>query len=155
MIMALLLAAAEPQSSKEFVAACHQRAVNQAEINFCVAGQREMKEQRIQDAEEVACFDRDQSQQGMNRCAGDAYERADKTLNAEWAKVLAQFEDADAKKFLLESQHAWLKYRDAHCQAAAFDNLGGSIWPLVNSGCLASMTRKRTQELAELIDGVE
>jgi len=155
MIMALLLAAADPQPSREFVAACHQRASNQAEINFCIAGERELKEQTIQDAEEVACFDRDQSQQGMNRCAGDAYERADKALNAEWAKVLAEFEDAEAKKLLLDGQRAWRKYRDAHCQAAAFENLGGSIWPLINSGCLTSLTRERTQELADLIDGLE
>jgi uncharacterized protein YecT (DUF1311 family) len=155
MIMALLLAAADSQPSPEFVAACHQRATNQAEIDFCVAGERELQVHRIQDAEEVACFDRDQSQQGMNRCAGDAYQRADKALNAEWAKVLAAFEDAEGKKLLLDGQRAWLKYRDAHCRAAAFENLGGSIWPLINSGCLTSLTRERTRELADLIDGTE
>ena len=104
---------------------------------------------------ENACYEADQSQQGMNRCAGDAYERADKALNAQWRQVLAQYDDPGAKKLLLESQRAWLKYRDAQCEAAAYDNRGGSIWPLINSGCLASLTRQRTQELKELIDGVE
>jgi uncharacterized protein YecT (DUF1311 family) len=29
------------------------------------------------------------------------------------------------------------------------------MWPMLNSGCLASMTRQRTAELKALIDGVE
>jgi uncharacterized protein YecT (DUF1311 family) len=103
---------------------------------------------------ETACLERDQSQQGMNRCAGDAYERADKALNAQWAKVLTVYgEDAQSKTLLLDGQRAWLKYRDAQCELAAFDNRGGSIWPLINSGCLASLTRQRTKELTDLIAG--
>ena len=103
---------------------------------------------------EIACLDSDQSQQGMNRCAGDAFERADKALNAMWAKVLVRYgEDAKSKKLLLDSQRAWLKYRDSYCELAAYDNIGGSIWPLINSGCLAAATRQRTRELADLIAG--
>lgn len=103
---------------------------------------------------EIACLDRDQSQQGMNRCAGDAFERADKALNAMWSKVLARYgEEAKSKKLLLDSQRAWLKYRDSYCELAAYDNIGGSIWPLINSGCLAAATRQRTRELADLIEG--
>ena len=108
-----------------------------------------------EDPVENACYERDQSQQGMNMCAGDAYQRADKALNAQWAKVLALYDDPESKKLLLDAQRAWLKYRDAHCQVAAYDSRGGSIWLLINSGCLASLTRQRTQELKELIDGVE
>ena len=104
------------------------------------------------DPAEEACYQRDYSQQAMNRCAGEAYQRADKALNAQWKRVLTQYgDDADAKKLLLNAQRAWLKYRDAHCEAAAFDSRGGSIWPLMNSGCLANITRMRTRELADLI----
>jgi uncharacterized protein YecT (DUF1311 family) len=103
---------------------------------------------------ETACYEADQSQQGMNRCAGDAYQRADKALNAQWQKVIATYgDDADAKKLLLDGQRAWLKYRDAWCEISAFDSIGGSIWPLINSGCLASLTRARTQELKVLLEG--
>jgi uncharacterized protein YecT (DUF1311 family) len=105
---------------------------------------------------ETACYDRDPSQQALNRCAGDAFERADQALNAQWKEVLDTYgESAETKKLLLDSQRAWLKYRDAHCELAASDSVGGSMWPMLNSGCLASMTRKRTRELKELIDGVE
>ncbi len=112
--------------------------------------------QAPEDPIENACYERDYSQQAMNRCAGDAYQRADAALNAQWAKVLAIYgDDAESKKLLLDGQRAWLKYRDAQCQLAALDSRGGSIWLLINSGCLASLTRQRTQELKELIDGVE
>lgn len=103
---------------------------------------------------EDACYKRELSQQGMNACAGDAYERADKALNTQWAAVMKTYgDDADAKALLLDGQRAWLKYRDAQCKIAAFDSHGGSIWPLMNSGCLAEMTRARTAELKALIDG--
>ena len=104
------------------------------------------------DPVENACYERDQSQQGMNMCAGQAYERSDKALNDQWAKALAVYgEAAESKKLLLDGQRAWLKYRDAQCDLAAFDNRGGSIWPLIHSGCLANLTRRRTKELADLI----
>jgi uncharacterized protein YecT (DUF1311 family) len=107
-----------------------------------------------EDPVENACYERDQSQQWMNRCAGDAYQRADKALNAQWAKVFATYgDDAESKNLLLDGQRAWLKYRDAQCELAAFDSRGGSIWPLINSGCLASLTRQRTKELADLLTG--
>ena len=103
---------------------------------------------------EDACYKRDQSQQGMNACAGEAYERADKALNAQWKLVLERYgDDVGARKLLLDGQRAWLKYRDAQCQVEAFDSVGGSIWPLINSGCLAAMTRARTAELKALIEG--
>ena len=103
---------------------------------------------------EDACYAADYSQQAMNRCAGDAYERADKALNAQWAKVAAAYKgDKEGEKLLLDAQRAWLKYRDAHCEAAAIDSKGGSIWPLLVSGCLAELTRRRTRELVVMLEG--
>jgi uncharacterized protein YecT (DUF1311 family) len=100
---------------------------------------------------EVACYERDYSQQAMNRCAQEAYQRADQAMNAQWTKVRSAFDETEGAKILLEAQRAWLKYRDKHCEAAAFDSLGGSIWPLINFGCLAAQTRERSRELDELI----
>ena len=109
---------------------------------------------QLADPVEDACYQADQSQQAMNRCAGDANQRADAALNAQWAKVVAIYgDDAESKKLLLDGQRAWLKYRDAQCQLAALDSRGGSIWPLINSGCFASLTRQRTKELSDLIAG--
>ena len=108
----------------------------------------------LEDPVEDACYAADYSQQAMNRCAGDAFERADKALNAQWAKVAAAYKgDKEGKKLLLDAQRAWIKYRDAHCEAAAMDSKGGSIWPLLVSGCLADLTRKRTHELVQMLEG--
>ena len=109
---------------------------------------------QIADPIEDTCYKADVSQQAMNRCAGEAYQRANATLNAQWKRVLAVYaDDRQSKKLLLDGQRAWLKYRDAQCQLAALDSRGGSIWPLINSGCLASLTRQRTKELSDLIAG--
>jgi len=105
-----------------------------------------------EDPIEDACYKADESQQGMNRCAGEAYQRADKALNEQWLKVAADYlEDAESKKLLLDGQRAWINYRDAQCELAASDSKGGSIWPLINSSCLADLTRQRTKELADLL----
>jgi len=105
---------------------------------------------------ETACYERDQSQLGMNRCAAEAFERADRALNAQWATIMGRYgDDAQAKALLLEGQRAWLKYRDSWCEISAYDNRGGSIWPLIHSGCLARLTRERTAEFTELLQGEE
>ena len=101
---------------------------------------------------EEACYAADHSQQGMNRCAGDAFQRADEALNLQWAKVTAVFaDDAEGKTLLVDTQRAWLKYRDGQCKLAALDSVGGSIWLLINSSCLAELTRQRTKQLIDLL----
>ena len=107
----------------------------------------------LDDPVETACYASDFSQQAMNRCAGEALERADKALNAEWAKVMAGDGKGEDDKLMLEAQRAWIKYRDAHCEAAAYDSKGGSIWPLLVSGCMAELTRRRTRELVAMREG--
>ncbi len=105
------------------------------------------------DLPETACYEADYSQLGMNRCAGDAYERADKALNVEWAKVMAAKSEKEEQKLLRDAQRAWISYRDAHCEAAAYSSKGGSIWPLLVSGCMAELTRRRTRELVAMRQG--
>ena len=145
--------APEVPPSKEFVAACYARATTQAETNFCAAGQAESTKHEIQDAEEVACYQADYSQQGMNMCAGEAFQRADKALNAQWAKMMADPGDKEVDRLFVEAQRAWIKYRDAQCLAAAADSIGGSIWPMLVSGCKAELTRNRTHELKVMLEG--
>jgi uncharacterized protein YecT (DUF1311 family) len=100
---------------------------------------------------EDACYERDHSQQGMNRCAGEAFERADKELNRHWREVVDHYRDPDTKKLLLEAQRSWLKYRDAQCELTAFHSRGGSMWPMIVGGCKADLTRQRNAELANLL----
>ena len=100
---------------------------------------------------EDACYDRDHSQQAMNRCAGEAFERADKELNRHWREIIDHYDEPETKKLLLDSQRSWLRYRDAQCELSAFHSRGGSMWPMVVSGCKADLTRQRNAELADLL----
>jgi uncharacterized protein YecT (DUF1311 family) len=108
----------------------------------------------LDDPLEIACLKEKQSQQGMNQCEGEAFDRADKALNAEWAKVVANYKgEKPAQKLMLDGQRAWLTYRDAQCELAAYENLGGSIWPMLVAGCKADLTRQRTHQLVEMLQG--
>ena len=102
------------------------------------------------DPVEQTCYDKDHSQMAMNRCAGEAFERADAELNRHWKAVLADA-DTEWKTIMIEGQRGWLKYRDSQCEIVAFAERGGSMWPMIISGCRADMTRQRVQQLVDLL----
>ena len=153
MLTALIaLAAATPgqasSPSQEFVRACYERAKSQVELDFCAAGEVEAKKHRVEDAEAVICFGKELTQMGMNSCAEQEFERADKALNLAWTNAKGWVkDDPQASALLLESQRAWLKYRDAQCAFIADENRGGSIVPLEHSKCLSNLTKERTEAL--------
>jgi uncharacterized protein YecT (DUF1311 family) len=105
-------------------------------------------------------------QQEMNYCAGQDYMAADAELNAQWKVTaaamkaqdasFAQYGDNDTREgyfeSLLEAQRGWLRYRDAHCRVEGYTARGGSMEPMLVSGCKAHLTRLRTKELRELVE---
>jgi uncharacterized protein YecT (DUF1311 family) len=103
------------------------------------------------------------AQQDMNRCAYLDFEKADKELNRIYAKVVAQAKSMDrdmdtgtdrplgAEDALRRAQRAWITYRDAHCEAMSAHSRGGSMEPMLISGCKASLTEDRTKELGDLL----
>jgi uncharacterized protein YecT (DUF1311 family) len=100
------------------------------------------------------------AQQDMNACAYKDYEAADAELNAVWKEARTAAKDLDAElsedlkgaeKALLAGQRGWIAYRDGQCELAGFEARGGSMEPMLVSGCLADLTRKRTKELKESI----
>ena len=111
---------------------------------------------------DVDC-DNQVTQRDMNICAAQDYDAADAALNEQYAKtkrVLAAADEelssgeASAAKALLTAQRAWIYYRDAQCEAVGFQARDGSMQPLLVSGCLAELTRTRTEELSTLADGL-
>jgi uncharacterized protein YecT (DUF1311 family) len=63
-------------------------------------------------------------------CLAKAYERADKELNAVWKEVIANVNDADTlpakerkawKDELLESQRAWIQFKEHDCDAVGYE----------------------------------
>jgi uncharacterized protein YecT (DUF1311 family) len=113
-------------------------------------------------AQEIDC-ENAMAQQEMNICSHQDYEKADKELNVVWkqARAAAKGMDAEqtdeamkgAEKALLAAQRGWIAYRDGQCELAGWEAHGGSMEPMLVSGCLAEMTRKRTTDLREFIEG--
>ena len=104
------------------------------------------------------------AQQDMNACAAKDYEAADAELNAVWKEARGGAKDLDAEfsqelkgaeDALVAAQRGWIAYRDGQCDLAGFEARGGSMEPMLVSGCLADLTRKRTKELKEFIGGGE
>lgn len=119
----------------------------------------------IAHAQTLNCEDTsNMTQNDMNVCANQDYQTADRALNIVWPKVkdfmqsIADLnkenmpDEPDAGAKLLEAQRAWLTYRDAQCASEAAQFAGGSIQPLIIYSCLASFTRKRTEELVLMME---
>ncbi len=104
-------------------------------------------------------------QQEMNICAHRDFLMVDAALNAQWRLTRDAMKARDAQwesykpahdtrpgwfESLLQSQRAWLTYRDAHCRVEGYSARGGSLEPLLVSTCKTALTEARTKELFEL-----
>lgn len=95
----------------------------------------------------------DDSQAGLNQCAGDAYKKADAALNAAYKQVMARLKDSDAAaKSLVAAQRAWIAYRDAECDFMSSGVEGGSARPMVVAQCLEQLTTQRADDLKALLN---
>lgn len=95
-----------------------------------------------------------QTQQEMNQQADADFRQADKELNAVYNKLIKKV-PPEVKERLIDAQLAWIKFRDAEAKARAAEVEGGSMYPLLYSGSLASTTRQRTKELQEWLDSLQ
>lgn len=103
------------------------------------------------------------SQPDLNDCTYREYEVEDAALNAAYKKAMAKVQAIDAEykeqpeyvgavEALKSAQRAWIVYRDGHCVLAGFQARGGQAESMLVSGCLATLTRKRTDELKEFLE---
>lgn len=86
----------------------------------------------------------------LNRCAARARDKADAELNKVYRELTKDTGTTERAK-LRAAQLAWIKFRDAHCDYESVGNLGGSIYPMVYSFCLARVTAERTARLREIL----
>ena len=94
------------------------------------------------------------TQAELNQCTYEDYQNADKDLNAVYKVLVDTIKksgDTEAKTKLVEAQRAWIKFRDAECEFSAHPMNGGSGWPMLHNGCMAHLTRVRTDELRSYI----
>lgn len=97
-----------------------------------------------------------QSQAAMNAQAGQDLKRSDAAMNAQWQRTYAYMKGRDrfgnfgyAAK-TLDSQRAWLKFRDAQCTIEGGQYAGGTAEPMARTTCLARLTKQRTAQLKEM-----
>ncbi len=106
------------------------------------------------------------TQADMNQCTAREFQRADDEMNRVWAEARAAMQRSDRETAeyrdpsdtrpgyyaaLLESQRAWLRYRDAQCLIEGYAARGGSMEPMLVSGCQRALTVARTQALRDLM----
>ena len=112
-------------------------------------------------AQTANCF-QPNTQMEMNRCASADYQREDAAMTVQWRKTLSYMRKQDGElnlntdkrrnyaDTLLESQRAWLRYRDAQCAIEGYAARGGSLEPMLIADCKARLTAARRKALFEL-----
>jgi uncharacterized protein YecT (DUF1311 family) len=89
------------------------------------------------------------TQTDMNICESQRAKRADAALNDQWKRLVAQ--NAGTKAAFLASQRLWLQFRAAECKAQGARYEGGSMQPMVVSGCYADLTEARTADIDVIV----
>lgn len=105
----------------------------------------------------MACDSPNQSQVGLNQCAGIGAKAADDELNRVYAQVLAAnaADTAFVTRFKA-AQRAWLAFRDAQIAARFPDpRNAGSVLPMCQSSEYELLTRDRVKQLRQWLDGTE
>ena len=111
-------------------------------------------------AQEIDCATA-MAQQEMNLCAYQDWQEADVALNQAFKQAMAMLRDWDASlsegeppaaEALRDAQRAWITFRDKACEAEGYAMRGGSAEPLLVNGCLAGLTRERTEHLLGLVE---
>lgn len=105
------------------------------------------------------------TQTAMTMCAKADYDHADAAMTAQWKRTLASMRAKDLAiqdprstppsyaDALLQSQRAWIAFRDAQCRIEGYRMRGGSAEPMVVWQCKAELTRARSRDLRELTEG--
>jgi uncharacterized protein YecT (DUF1311 family) len=88
------------------------------------------------------------NQAAMNSCAGKQLTTLDAELNKQYKSQMAHLQTPAKQQALKTAQQKWIAFRDADClyQVGKAED-SGSIWPLLQSQCLAEHTKVRVEQL--------
>ena len=86
------------------------------------------------------------TQAEMNACADKDYKTADAELNQTYQFLRSQ-QPNSGKQALEAAEAAWISFRDLDCAFAGSQFEGGSVEPMVYSGCMSNRTKTRSKEL--------
>ena len=92
----------------------------------------------------------------INECAYKDYQKADLALNEMYKRVLDAFKSSQdeangysTRADLIEAQRAWVKFRDANCNAVYDRWQQGTIRGLMRNACLKELTEQRSKQLEQ------
>jgi uncharacterized protein YecT (DUF1311 family) len=89
-------------------------------------------------------------QMDMNICAGQDFKRSDALLNQAYKQKMAQLSPEQQTKFKA-AQRSWIAFRDNDCAFMSSGVDGGSVQPMIYSGCLQQKTEQRTKEINDIL----
>lgn len=87
----------------------------------------------------------------MTLCAWYAYYKKDVALNDTYRELMQRLVSKDLKNALLNSQRAWIAFRDSDCVFSTGDWEGGSFRAVAIAGCWELMTEEREKALASIL----
>ncbi len=91
----------------------------------------------------------------MNYCADLSFKAADQELNQIYQQLRNTFKQTKQntqEPQLINAQLAWLRYRDLDCKFSTDRFKGGSMAPLIYSGCKETLTKQRTTILKNYLE---
>lgn len=107
-----------------------------------------------------SCLDNADTQAAINHCLQLEHESADQELNRVYQSILLKH--ADSPKFLQKlklAQRAWIQWRDAELAAIFPESAEAGFYGSSFSACQSThsdiLTRQRTQQLRQWLDGLE
>ena len=90
-----------------------------------------------------------QTQANLNETAAQQLRTADRALNTQYTATMNSL-SAPTRLLLRDVQRTWITFRDQQCRYEASGVRGGSVFPMIQSQCLARLTTERTRELRRL-----
>lgn len=101
-----------------------------------------------------------QTQGELNEDACAKYKKADTQMNTAYKQILEKYKsDAVFIEKLRTAQRLWVQFRDAHLESLYPDpntlQAYGSVNPMCRCQALGELTKERTKQLKQWVDGVE
>ena len=90
------------------------------------------------------------NEQALRECLSLEYERTDSDMSLLYKRVLSEL-PSDRKSGLVQSQRAWIKFRDAACGFIGDERKGGSSQGWVIAICKTQITEERSLHLKKQI----
>jgi uncharacterized protein YecT (DUF1311 family) len=109
------------------------------------------------DEEHAADCSKAEGQMQLNQCYGDVDLKTEKKLEETYKKLVEFIKTNKHSKDVLkleESQKSWLLYRKNDCEDESSRYEGGSMQPMVLSGCMMAEATERINQLNKMINEV-